>query len=210
VKTTMAIFVWLMCRAIYGQSLPERQQGLRVALAITVPNADNKATKTSGELRTVLTRELEKLGDVRVTSLSETYDERLEVIVAGGGCERVFVIVSRPSSAGEILAKVWTLGDSAKEQWINFVRDLNRQVLETESGCSNEQAGKRFVKLNFGQRAELVVAGVFKSTSRCKIGDRQQPPLPGRRVGGSDASGVFTLGLPISRTVEIIPESATA
>ena len=132
-KTTMAIFVWLVCHAIYGQSLPERQQGLRVALAITAsPNADSKATKTSGELRTVLTRELEKLGDVRVTSLSETYDERLEVIVAGGGCERVFVIVSRPSSAGEILAKAWTLGGSAKEQWINFVQDLNRQILETD------------------------------------------------------------------------------
>jgi hypothetical protein len=71
--------------AIFGQSLPERQQGLRVALAITAPNADSKATKTSGELRTIITRELEKLGDVRVTSLSETYDERLEVIVAGGG-----------------------------------------------------------------------------------------------------------------------------
>jgi len=72
------------------------------------------------------------LGDVRVTSLSETYDERLEVIVAGGGCERVFVIVSRPSSAGEVLAKAWTLGGSAKEQWINFVQDLNRQILETD------------------------------------------------------------------------------
>ena len=130
-KTTMAIFVWMMCHAIYGSSQPERQQGLRMALAVTVSNADNKATKTSGELRTVLTRELQKLGDVRVTSLSETYDERLEVIVAGG-CTTVFVIVSRPSSAGEILAKVWTFGGSAKEQWINFVRDLNRQVLETD------------------------------------------------------------------------------
>jgi hypothetical protein len=131
VKTTMTIFVWLICHAIYGQSLPERQQGLRVALAITVSNADSKATKTSGELRTVLTRELQKLGDVRVTSLSETYDERLEVIVAGG-CTTVFVIVSRPSSAGEILDKVWTLDGSAQEQWINFVRDLDRQVLETD------------------------------------------------------------------------------
>jgi hypothetical protein len=44
----------------------------------------------------------------------------------------VFVIVSRPSSAGEILAKAWTLGGSAKEQWINFVQDLNRQILETD------------------------------------------------------------------------------
>ena len=130
-KTTMAIFVWLMCHAIYGSSQPERQQGLRVALAITVSNADSKATQTSGELRTALTRELQKLGDVRVTSLSEAYDERLEVIVAGG-CTTVFVIVSRPSSAGEILAKVWTLGGSAKEQWIDFVRDLNGQVLETD------------------------------------------------------------------------------
>ena len=131
-KTTMAIFVWLICHATYGSSQPERQQGLRVALAITVSNADSKATQTSGELRTVLTRELQKLGDVRVTSLSETYDERLEVIVAGG-CTTVFVIFSRPSSsAGEILAKVWTLGGRAKEQWINFVRDLNRQVLETD------------------------------------------------------------------------------
>ena len=64
-KTTMAICVWLMCHAIYGQSLPDRQQGLRVALAIMVSNADSKAAKTSGELRTVLTRELQKLGDVR-------------------------------------------------------------------------------------------------------------------------------------------------
>ena len=130
-KTTMAICVWLMCHAIYGSSLPDRQQGLRVALAITVSHADSKAAKTSGELRTVLTRELQKLGDVRVTSLPETYDERLEVIVAGG-CTTVFVIVSRPSSAGEILAKVWTLGGSAQEQWVNFVRDLDRQVLETD------------------------------------------------------------------------------
>src|SRR5215831_7712504 len=91
----MAILVWLMCHAIYGSSLPERQQVLRVALAITLSNADSKATKTSGELRTVLTRELQKLGDVRVISRSETYDERLEVIVAGG-CTTVFVIVSRP------------------------------------------------------------------------------------------------------------------
>jgi hypothetical protein len=119
-----------MCHAIYGSSLPDRQQGLRVALAITVSHADSKAAKTSGELRTVLTRELQKLGDVRVTSLSETYDERLEVIVAGA-CSTVFVIVSRPSSAGEILGKVWTLG-STPEQWINFVRDLDRQVLETD------------------------------------------------------------------------------
>jgi hypothetical protein len=102
-----------------------------VALAITVSNADSKATKTSGELRTVLTLELQKLGDVRVTSLSETYDERLQVIVAGG-CTTVFVIVSRPSSAGEILARVWTLGGSAPEQWVNFVRELDRQVLETD------------------------------------------------------------------------------
>ena len=129
-KTKMAVFVWLMCHAICGSSQPERQQELRVALAITVSHADSKAAKTSGELRTVLTRELQKLGDVRVTSLSETYDERLQVIVAGG-CTTVFVIVSRPSSAGEILGKVWTLG-STPEQWINFVRDLDRQVLETD------------------------------------------------------------------------------
>ena len=132
-KTTTVLLLLTGC-VLHGQSerVPPQRPGLRVALDITTSHPDDKAAEAAEQIRTVLTRELRKLGDVRVTSPYEAADDRLHVTVAGGMCTTVFVVATRPSGGGETFAKDWVLGGNAKQQWVSFVQEFDQQVLEAD------------------------------------------------------------------------------
>lgn len=115
-----------------AQEASPRREGLRVALDIKSVNADSRTYKIMDHVRTVLTTELRKLGDVRVTNPSEPSDETLQVLVAGGICTTVIVMHTRPSPDGQILVSATVLGSTAKDQWVGFVHDFDHQVLEDD------------------------------------------------------------------------------
>jgi hypothetical protein len=93
-------------QALYAQPI----SGLRVALTVKTDDPSLRNNKMSNEITTVFTRELRELGDVRVVPLSERYNERLDVLVTGGMCTTLFVVVARHTDAGDVLVETSTLG----------------------------------------------------------------------------------------------------
>ena len=134
-KATIVLFM-LACCMVYGQGQPPqgqpaRREGLRVGLEVrTAPGAESDS-KVEGQIRTVFTNELRRLGDVRVTAVSENFDEALHVLVAGGTCPTVFVV--HTDSVGK-LASIATLTgkDRLRTEWVGFIQQFDRKVLEAD------------------------------------------------------------------------------
>ena len=122
------------------QAISAQQVGLHVALSVRMEDPNKGHTtalggyfndKTSDEITTAFTRELRALGDVRVVSPSEKYNERLDVLVVKGMCTTLFVVASRHTSDGDVLVEASTLGHM-KAQWAVYVKHFDRNVLERD------------------------------------------------------------------------------